>query len=207
MRAIVLGILLLLACASGAQAAKRQAAKAPREVAKAEELKPVTPEGWDLFEDPERRFSILLPTHRRTAEAEDDGIPVHIVQARSDDDCEYAVLWSDGATPQIAESLQALLASVAEGRGVSGDHGSVEAGEDRRAGLHGRRLRGTSERSEMDLRAYTDGVRLYKLYAVCPKVDAGDVNGKRYTAFQFAEPQRRAFFGSFTVPREEVGQR
>jgi hypothetical protein len=213
MRAIVVSLLLLAQGAVPALAAKRTAAKparpdaAARESVRAEELKPPTPAGWEAFQDPEGTFSVLLPAHRRTAMAEDDGILVNLVQARAEDDCEYAVLWSDGNPPDTAEKLPALLAAIAEGRGISSSLGSFEAGQDRRSGLIGRRLHGVSERHELDLRAYSDGARLYKLYAVCPKVMLTDTEGQERPTWEFALAQRRAFFGSFDVKRGEVGRR
>jgi hypothetical protein len=197
----------LAGSASAAPRAGKRAPAAPRESVRAEELKPPTPAGWEVFQDPEGTFSVLLPAHRRTAVAEDDGILVNLVQARADDDCEYAVLWSDGNPPDTAEKLPALLADTADGRGVSTDLGSFEAGQDRRSGLDGRRLHGVSERAEMDLRAYTDGSRLYKLYAVCPKATVTDTDGQAHSAWEFATSQRRAFFASFEANRREVGRR
>jgi hypothetical protein len=174
---------------------------APHLSMKAEEVRPPAPEGWDLFESADGRFSILLPTRRVESEAEDGGVKVHVVQARTADDCQYAVLWSDEDAPVSPGTLPALLGSVAEGRGVSGDHGSLVAGQDRRGGLTGQRLRGSSERTEMDLRAYADGVRVYQLYAICPKEMIHDSAGGEHTAFAFAEPERRAFFASFEVKK------
>ncbi|HEX5042219.1 MAG TPA: hypothetical protein VFV75_04890 [Candidatus Polarisedimenticolaceae bacterium] len=172
-----------------------------RESVKAEEILPPAPEGWDLFESPEGHFSILLPTRRVETETEDAGVRMHVVQARTADDCLYAVLWSDDNGPDAASTLSGLLASIAEGRGVSSDHGSLIAGADRRAGLPGHRLKGSSARAEMDLRAYADGPRVYQLYAICPKEMIHDTAGGEHTAFAFAERERRAFFASFDVER------
>jgi len=196
MRAVVVASLFVAACVFQTWAA---GLPPPAAVERAEEVKPPTPEGWDLFESPEGRFSILLPTHRRTAEAEDDGIVVHIVQARAQDACEYAVLWSDTADIGRADALSALLASIAEGRGVSAEQGDMLAGQDRRSGLPGRMLRGASAQAEMDLRAYADGARVYQLYAVCPRATAMDTQGQERTSFELAEAERRAFLGSFSV--------
>jgi hypothetical protein len=173
----------------------------PREVVRAEEIRPDPPLGWDLFEAEDGRFSILLPTHRVTSEAADAGVVVHVVQARTDDGCQYAVLWSDDNGPDAAASLPALLASIAQGRGVSSDHGDLVAGQDRRAGLPGQRLRGSSEKADMDLRAYADGPRVYQLYAICPRKTVRDTRGGTHSVFAFVEPERLAFFGSFEVRR------
>lgn len=172
-----------------------------KESVKAEEVRPAAPDGWDLFQSPEGHFSILLPTRRVETETEDGGVKMHVVQARTADDCQYAVLWSDDNGPDAASALSGLLASIAEGRGVSSDHGSLIAGADRRAGLPGQRLRGSSARAEMDLRAYADGSRVYQLYAICPKEMIHDTAGGEHTAFAFAERERRAFFASFDVER------
>ena len=190
-----LAVLLLLPLAAHAGAPPQ------RESVKAEEIRPPAPEGWDVFESPEGHFSILLPTRRVETETEDGGMRMHVVQARTADDCQYAVLWSDDNGPDAASTLAGLLASIAEGRGVSSDHGSLIAGADRRAGLPGQRLRGSSARAEMDLRAYADGTRVYQLYAICPKEMIHDTAGGEHTAFAFAERERRAFFSSFDVDR------
>jgi len=182
-------------------AAHAAAAPPPRESVKAEEVLPAAPEGWDLFESPEGHFSILLPTRRVETETEDGGVRMHVVQARTADDCQYAVLWSDDNGPDAASTLTGLLASIAEGRGVSSDHGSMVSGPERRSGLPGQRLRGSSVRAEMDLRAYADGPRVYQLYAICPKEMIHDTNGGEHTAFAFSERERRAFFASFEVER------
>jgi len=181
--------------------AAQAAAPPQRESVKAEEVLPATPDGWDLFESPEGHFSILLPTRRIETETADGGMRMHVVQARTADDCQYAVLWSDDNGPDAASTLSGLLASIADGRGVSSDHGSLIAGPERRSGLPGQRLRGSSERAEMDLRAYADGPRIYQLYAICPKEMVYDTTGAKHTAFAFAERERRAFFGSFSVQR------
>jgi len=192
--ALGLGLLLPLA-------ARATPPPAPHLTMKAEEIRPPTPDGWDVFESAEGRFSILLPTRRIESEAEDAGVKVHVVQARTADDCQYAVLWSDQDAPVSPSTLPALLGSVAEGRGVSSDHGNLVAGQDRRSGLPGQRLRGSSDRAEMDLRAYADGPRVYQLYAICPKEMIHDTEGGEHTAFAFAEPERRAFFASFEVKK------
>src|SRR5262245_48667980 len=80
-----------------------------RESVKAEEILPPTPEGWDLFESPEGHFSILLPTRRVETETEDGGVKMHVVQARTADDCQYAVLWSDDNGPDAAGTHAGLV--------------------------------------------------------------------------------------------------
>lgn len=185
-----------------------QAAAPPqREVVRAEEIRPDPPEGWDVFESPDGRFSIFLPAHRVSSEAEDGGVTVYVVQARTADDCQYAVLWSDENGPDAAGALSSLLSSIADGRGVSTDHGDLVAGQDRRAGLPGQRLRGSSARAEMDLRAYADGPRVYQLYAICPRAMVKDTGGGEHSAFALAAPERRAFFGSFAVEQGERSAR
>ena len=181
--------------------AAQAAAPPQRESVKAEEILPAAPDGWDLFESPEGHFSVLLPTRRIETETQDGGVRVHVVQARTADDCQYAVLWSDDNGPDAASTLSGLLASIADGRGVSSDHGSLIVGPERRSGLPGQRLRGSSGRAEMDLRAYADGPRIYQLYAICPKEMVYDTTGGKHTAFAFAERERRAFFASFEVDR------
>ena len=180
-----------------------QAASPPpeREVVRAEEIRPDPPQGWEPFEAEDGRFSILLPAHRVKSEAEDAGVVVHVVQARTEDGCLYAVLWSDENGPEAVAALPALLSSIAHGRGVSSDHGDLVSGQDRRAGLPGQRLRGSSEEADMDLRAYADGPRVYQLYAVCPRETLRDTRGGEHPLFAFAEPERLAFFGSFEVHR------
>ena len=190
-----------LAVALLSPAAYAGSAPPQRESVRAEEIRPPAPEGWDVFESPEGHFSILLPTRRVETETEDGGVRMHVVQARTADDCQYAVLWSDDNGPDAASTLAGLVASIADGRGVSSDHGSLIAGADRRSGLPGQRLRGSSSRAEMDLRAYADGPRVYQLYAICPKEMIHDTAGGEHTAFAFAERERRAFFGSFDVQR------
>ena len=199
-RALVPGLAVGLGLAVVPLAA-RAASPPERESVRAEEIRPAAPEGWDLFESPEGHFVILLPTRRIETETEDGGVRMHVVQARTADDCQYAVLWSDDNGPDAASTLSGLLASIAEGRGVSSDHGSLIAGADRRAGLPGQRLRGSSERAEMDLRAYADGPRIYQLYAICPRDMIQDRGGREHSAFSFAERERRAFFASFDVDR------
>ena len=103
-----------------------------REAVRAEEIRPDAPEGWDLFQSPDGRFSILLPVHRVTSEAEDGGVTVHVVQARTADDCQYAVLWSDENGPDAVSALGELLSSIAAGRGVGRERNLV-AGWDARA--------------------------------------------------------------------------
>jgi hypothetical protein len=204
MRILAVVGLVAVALTLGQEAAARPPSQG---AARAEEVRTATPEGWDVFESAEGRFSILLPTHRRTAEAEDNGIVVHIVQARALDDCEYAVLWSDPGGVGRADTLAALLSAIAEGRGVSGEHGDVVAGQDRRSGLNGRKLQGASERAEMDLRAYADGGRLYQIYAMCPREKVVDRQGQEHASFDFAEPERRAFFASFVVEKADSAAR
>ena len=179
----------------------------PRDSVRAEEIRPAPPEGWEFFQPPDGRFSIALPAHRVTSEAEDGGVTVHVVQARTRDDCQYAVLWSDGNGPNPAGTLADLLSSIAAGRGVSAENGSLTAGQDQRAGLPGRRLRGVSDKAEMDLRAYADGSRVYQLYAVCPRLMLRDTAGVEHSLFTFTEPERRAFFGSFDVDDEARSSR
>ena len=191
---LAVALLLPLAAHAGSPPPQRASVKA-------EEIRPAPPAGWDLFESPEGHFSILLPTRRVETETEDGGVRMHVVSARTADDCQYAVLWSDDNGSDAASTLSGLLASIADGRGVSSDQGSLIAGPDRRSGLPGQHLRGSSARAEMDLRAYADGPRVYQLYAICPKEMIHDTAGGEHTAFAFAEPERRAFFASFDVER------
>jgi hypothetical protein len=74
-----------------------------------------------------------------------------------------------------------------------------------RAGLPGHAC-AVRRRAEMDLRAYADG-RACPALRHRPRTMLRATTGGQHSLFTFTEPERRAFFGSFGVERDERSSR